>query len=243
MKTSLDTQCAQVLCSHRIWGHSDLDLLGGRKMRKTLLGFVALALCVAFSGVSAHAQTAVDLFIGPGAVTFTTTAEGSAATASFSGTGFALSGSPFGTYNYSLTGSPVTLTQTTPGNFTASSTPLTLTLTGTGFTTGSLVATVDLTSFKQSGGVGIFNNSFIANVTVTSASGSLAGYSGVDGKLILTLILQNGTSIDDLGMGNSSGIFGGTGFMLPTPEPSSLLLFGTGLLALGGGLRRRLLGA
>jgi hypothetical protein len=212
-------------------------------MRKTLLGFVVLALCVAFSSLSAHAQTSVDLFIGPGAVSFTTIAEGSAATASFSATGFALSLSPIGTYNYSLTGSPVTLTQTTPGNFTAASTPLTLTLTGTGLTSGSLTATVDLMSFKQTGGVGIFNNSFVANVTVTSASGSLAGYSGIGGKLILTLLLPNGASIDDLGVGNSSGIFGGTGYMLPTPEPSSLLLFGTGLLALGGGLRRRLLGA
>ena len=125
-------------------------------MRKTLLGFVVLALCVAFSGVSAHAQTSVDLFIGPGAVTFTTTAEGSTATASFSASGFALSGSPTGTYNYSLTGGPVTLTQISPGNFTAASTPLTLTLTGTGGTTGSLVATVDLMSFKQTGVVGIF---------------------------------------------------------------------------------------
>jgi hypothetical protein len=114
---------------------------------------------------------------------------------------------------------------------------------GAGGTTGSLVATLDLTSFKQTGGVGVFNNSFVADVTVTSASGSLKGYSGVSGDLILTLILPTGTSVDGLGVGNSTKILGGTGFMLPSPEPASMLLFGTGLLALGGALRRRLQGA
>jgi hypothetical protein len=209
-------------------------------MRKLLVSSVFLVLCLVLSGQPAHAQTAVDLFLGSGAVTFTTTVNGSTATANFSASGSALSNSPGGTYTYSLTGGPVTLTQSTPGNYTASSTPLTLTLAGSGGTTGNLTGTVDLVSFQQGSFVGTFNNAFVANVTVTSASGSLVGYAGNSGALLLTLVLPTSTQIDDLGNGNSRVIAGGVGFMLPTPEPVSMLLFGSGLLALGGVIRRRL---
>lgn len=209
-------------------------------MRKQLFGFVILALGLAFSSVSAQAQTTVDLFLGSGAITFTTTVNGSTATAALSASGSALSLTPGGTYDYTLTGSPVTLTQTSPGNYSASSTPLMLTLSGNGGTTGALTGTVNLVSFQQAMTVGTFNNAFVANVTVTSATGSLVGFSGNTGSLLLTLVLPTNTQIDDLGNGNSTKIAGGVGYMSTAPEPASMLLFGSGLLALGGILRRRL---
>jgi hypothetical protein len=209
-------------------------------MRKVLFGFAILILGLGFSSTAAHAQTAVGLLLGPGAVTFTTTVEGSTATATFNASGSALSGSPSGNYSYTLTGGPVTLTQTSPGVYTASSTPLTLTLVGTGSTTGTLTATINLESFQQENRIGTINNAFAANVTVTSATGSLVEYSGNSGSMFLALLLPHGTQIDSLGDGNSSKIIGGIGFMLPSPEPTSMLLFGSGLLALGGVLRRRL---
>ena len=209
-------------------------------MRKQLLGFVVLALGLVFCSVTAHAQTTVDLFLGSGAITFTTTVNGSTATAAVSASGSALSLLPGGTYDYTLSGGPVTLTQTSPGNYSASSTPLTLTLSGTGVTTGALTGTVDLVSFQQATTVGTFNNAFVANVTVTSATGSLGEFSGNPGSLLLTFVLPNNMQIDDLGNGNSTKIVGGVGFMGASPEPASMLLFGSGLLALGGVLRRRL---
>jgi hypothetical protein len=212
------------------------------KMRKALVGFLALAVCLVFNCVTAHAQTLVMLNLGSGAVTFTTTVPNSTATASFSATGTATSSLPGGTYTYSLTGSPVTLTQTSPGNYTASSTPLTLTLTGTGVTTGMLTGTVDLLSFHQDLFSGTFNNMFDANVTVTSASGSLGEYSGNAGNLLVSLLLPKDTPIDNLvAPNNPEKIIGGTGFMLPSPEPTSMLLFGSGMLVFGNFLRRRLL--
>jgi hypothetical protein len=206
-------------------------------MRKTLVVFGLLALYLGFSCVPAQAQTAISLILTTGAVTFTTISPGSTAMASFAATGPALQISPSATYTFSLTGGPATLTQTTPGNFTVSSTPLTLTLTGTGGTTGALTGTVNLFDSAQSMNMVLFNNTNSPNLTVTSASGSLANFSGSKDSLALWIVLGGATPIDNLGGSTKSLV--SSALLMPTPEPTSMLLFGAGLLALGAILRRR----
>ena len=207
-------------------------------MRKTLVVFGLLALYLGFSCVPAQAQTAINLILTSGAVTFTTISPGSTAMASFTATGPALQISPSATYDFSLTGGPATLTQTTPGNFTVSSTPLTLTLTGTGGTTGALTGTVNLFDSAQSMNMVLFNNTNSPNLTVTSASGSLASFSGSKDSLALWIVLSAADPIDNLTGGSTKSLVG-SALLMPTPEPTSMLLFGTGLLALGAILRRR----
>jgi hypothetical protein len=206
-------------------------------MRKSLLGFLVLALCFVFSSAPAHAQTTVNFYIiSPNTVTFTSGAgdTGTATVSITAGNGSATWGTSTG--NYTFSGS-ATLTETAPGSNTylATGSPLTLTLSSTSGPAGTLSGTVDLVSFTQTATSGSFNNTLIANVTVTSATGSLGSSSG---NLILSLNLGSSTEIDSLG--GTSTISNGAGTLYLTPEPTSMLLFGSGLLALGGALRKRL---
>lgn len=195
---------------------------------------MVLALCLAFSSVPAHAQTVVNFYINPGGVTFTTTGTDKASATFTAGNSTATWGTSAG--EYTLVGGPVTLTETSPTSniYTASNTPLALTLNSTGGPAGTLAGQVTLVSFTQTHQSGTFNDTLAVNVTTTSATGSLASSSG---SLILSLNLGSSNAIDNLC--GPTKITSGAGTLYLTPEPASILLFGSGLLALGGALRRR----
>jgi len=155
----------------------DQNLKEAIKMRTSLLSFALLSLCFAFSGTAAHAQTTVDSNIDPGGVTFTSGAGGSLTVTISVGNGSATWGSSKG--KYTLTGGPVTLTETSPKSdiYRFSGAPLTLTLNGTSGPKGSLTGIVTLVSFAQSNKNGSFNDNLVADVTITKALGSLDGKS------------------------------------------------------------------
>lgn len=209
-------------------------------VRRSLLGFALLLLCFAFSSTAAHAQTTIDFNIDPGGVTFTTGAGGSVIVTISAGNGSATWGSSKG--KYTLTGGPVTLTETSPhsGSYTFSDAPLTLTLNSTSGPKGSLTGIVTFVSFAQADKGGSFNDNVVADVTITSAWGSLHGKSKT---FVLSLDLGNSDPIGDLKdehWSNTDGEGSLCEIPSPTPEPASMFLFGSGLLVLGGMLRRRM---
>jgi len=205
-------------------------------MQKLFIGTVVL-LAMAFGASTANAQTTVNFnTTSATGITFTSAGTGGLVTANVNATGSATSSLPTGDYTYTLVGGPATLTPIGAGDYTASNTPITLTLAGTDVT-GGLTGTVGLIDLSQSGLGGIVNYNFLANVIVTAASGTLGEFASAgSGTLNLALKLSSMTPIDDLTSASASI---SSGSLTPSPEPSTMLLFGSGLLLLGGFLRRQ----
>jgi hypothetical protein len=205
-------------------------------MRKAMLVGLFLAALSAFSGINASAQTTVNINATAGAVTFTSSS------VTFNASGTASSSDPGGTYNFTLTGGPVGLTAAGGGNYTPDSTTLNFTLTGTGGTVGTLTGTVTLVDLVQAGaggtgrGVGI-NTDFATNVTITSATGTMTEFLNNTGTLNLTLRLAGVGAISSIATTETASITSGS--LTPNPEPASMVLFGSGLLALGAAMRKK----
>jgi hypothetical protein len=222
-------------------------MVKGRNMTKTILGLTLVSL-VLFLGVgSASAQTQISMGGGTQVVTFTSSAgSGSPINVSFAsctdcGVGNfqqGVSQTP-GTYDFTQGGvGPITMTSTNAGaSFDIQMNTATLAFdwdSGSNFLDGSvtLVSASDNTSSPK----------FVGTLLVTSSS--YAFWSPGDTVKIDFVLNLGNPVLDNVfnhtnGATTTSGDFS-SGQALTTPEPFSFALLGSGLIMLGGVLRRRL---
>jgi len=157
-----------------------------------------------------------------------------------------LSGPP-GQFGLDIT----SLTATCSGGGACSANPLDLFLSDVNFTQ-AVGANGLVNSYSTTSGVGsttqtLFldtGNSFFGGVACSTVGpltgatgGSIAGGCGAAGPSAYSLTLE------DIFSANASGVgsFSADGNVSAVPEPASLSLFGTGLLALGGAVRKKLM--
>jgi len=215
-------------------------------MRKMLglFGVLALALTVCSA---ANAQTQVSLgptangsiaFIGNSGNVSINLGSCSGGTCTLQGLSAILPPLPAGPDSYTIvqTGgislaSNGSVTQANPISFSYNS--------GTGQTlTGSL----QLVNFIQAGASGLFNDNLMANLS--NLGGTLASsfisQGGPNAVTSITIVVQSGANVFNLFSANGTA-YGhiSTAAIVPAPESSTLVLFGTGLLAVGFLLWRR----
>jgi hypothetical protein len=138
----------------------------------------------------------------------------------------------------------ITMTFVGAGSWSVSQTGNLLFEYGTG---GSLLSgNLQLLTFSQLAGDNLGNFNTQATVNLTNLSGSLAPiFSPLGGKLNFAVLFKQGTPNVATLLGTTNIIKAKVdhGAVHPTPEPSSIALFGSGLVAVGGFLRRRILQA
>jgi len=209
-------------------------------MRKLLLALCVFALLTAVAPI-ASAQNEITLggtsntmtFVGNGSGGWTLSFPGLTGTAF--GTGVLSSGpSP-----YSITQGSVTITGTSigadkwsigqSGGLSFSYAP-----SGTPLLTGSL----QLVDLSQSGSLGNFDYTVVANLT--NLGGSLSSDFTAAGAVVdITILFASATDLASLGSGGTLAAGISSGEIFQTPEPVSMVLVGSGLLMLGGLVRRR----
>ncbi|MGA7636386.1 MAG: PEP-CTERM sorting domain-containing protein [Candidatus Acidiferrales bacterium] len=200
---------------------------GVSKMRKAVFFFAVMMLAVALSamtvsasdsGVTLSAPTTGTITFSGGSTSLTMTVAGPLNGLALSGTG-----SFAGATSFTLSGSPLAFTGVSgsPGDFTSTGT-LSFALNGGALLTGTL-SDITLTTLKQ-------------DPNMVILSGDLSGHGQV------TLIIDVDTPLSGL-MGSELGtLSAGEAFSTTvTPEPGTMLLFGSGLLLVAGVLRRRLI--
>jgi hypothetical protein len=215
-------------------------------MRKLSL-FLAFSLAVTVGSMTARAQTGIALSTSStSGISFTSTgggnlSMGAALFGSAAGLGSLLGDTGF----YSLmSASPIKLTlgpSLSPvfADYTASGTlNFAVTSLPGGLGTPLLTGTLTLVNLAQAFSTGMTNTSAVLNLSITG--GTLESfYAANTGIGQLTINLSGLGFLPSLSSG-SAKLGGGALDALPTPEPRSMLLFGTGLVVLGLVLRRRL---
>ena len=221
-------------------------------MRKSLVGFLVLALVLALSCITAQAQTTVTLTGGSCNSCFNFAVSGSSVTMTMSpmstsnwavstGTGPAIPLLTMFTFSESA---PILMTDAGSGMFNVApgSGAFDIALAMGAFTLNGVLSIQNLSVATNSG---TFNTTIMGNFDITggsycSESGAVCGPGAGYGKVVLMF----GSMVPPIPNGvhgglNSASILIPATNLAATPEPTSMLLFGTGLLVLGGTLRRR----
>jgi len=210
---------------------------------------IAVLVLLTFGVGSALAQTQISLGGSTQNVTLVTNGSGGATVTlgSCSGGTCTLSGTAFGTGALSSGPAAYSITTASTNSITMSwngsiwnvsqSDPIYFCYGGSGSCDGSLLTgTLTLGTFGQAGQTGTFNTQLTGNLAITG--GSLASlFPNNLGMLSFTVDLPNATDLS-----TSEGQFAGSissGELKPTPEPATLGLLGSGLMLLGGAIRRR----
>jgi hypothetical protein len=196
-------------------------------MRKAIFLSTVITLAITLSAMTVSASDSGVTLSAPttGTITFSgDCAGGLTMTVAGPLNGVALSGTGAfaGATSFTLSGSPLAFTGVSgsPGDFTSSGT-LSFMLNGGTLLSGTL-SNITLTTLSHE-----------PNMVILS--GSLSGGGQV------TLIVDVDTPLSGL-MGSELGrLSAGEAFNTVTPEPGTLLLFGSGLLLVAGVLRRRLI--
>jgi len=138
------------------------------------------------------------------------------------------------TGTYELSGGPLSLTSVSAGNWNVSGI---LNFAYFNGGTNLLSGTLNLVNFTQVASLGVFNSTLTANLT--GLSGLLASNIGSSAVTDITIVIRNGVNLAALGNGVNASATISSGEIFPTPEPGSMVLFGSGLVAAGSLLRRR----
>ena len=233
--------------------------------RKWVTGLTLTAFLMLAVSLPLAAQSGISLEGGPGqTVTFTGQGHGTSTVGvtlgTCSGQQCSLTGmetgygslSSSGNFDITSTAGSITLANTsTAGLYSVTSTaPINFNLTGSanGQSGTLLTGSLNLVNFYQQPGptngsgsmVGSFNANMQANMTVT---GGLLASAFSNAQAVLQLNVQFTAPIAISTLEGTNGSLVAqliSSSITPTPEPSSLLLFGSGLLMLGGVLRRRM---
>ena len=197
-------------------------------------------------GASAAAQTQITIGASAGTASFTESGCPSASCltvniGTLTGNAFfELGGVPQANGTFTFNISSFTVTSANNGvTFTPTSSPATSTFS---FTNGtdSFSGTIHLTLISD----GTESPRFVGTLTIAASSGPHAPTLWPVGSTVhtdFTISLGMNPVLGDLWSGTSTSTSGSlsSGQVLPSPEPTSMLLFGSGLLALGAALRRR----
>jgi hypothetical protein len=206
-----------------------------------------LALAVTFGSMTTNAQTGIALSTSStSGITFMSTGGGNLSMAAgVFGSAAGLGGLLGSTGFYTLSGAPIALTlgpSLSPifADYTASGTlNFEITSKPGGLGTPLLLGTLTLVDLVQITTTGTTNTSGVADLTLTGGSLESA-YPGKTGIAQLTINLAGLGFLPTLTGAKSTKLGGATLDALPTPEPWSMLLYGSGLVLIGFVLRRRL---
>ena len=196
-------------------------------MRKAIFLSAVMALAIALSAMTVSASDSGVTLSAPTTGTITFSGDSASLTMTIAGplNGVALSGTGAfaGATSFTVSGSPLAFTGVSgsPGDFTSSGT-LSFMLNGGTLLTGTL-SNITLTTLSHE-----------PNMVILS--GSLSGGGQV------TLIVDVDTPLSKLMGSELATLSAGEAFSpTVTPEPGTMLLFGSGLLLVAGVLRRKLI--